>query len=313
VALRTRGEVTTSAIDQAFARGEILRTHVLRPTWHFVLPSDIRWLLDLTGPRVHQRMAPYNRHLELDARTFSRALRVLERALDNRQYLTRSELSDRLGRAGLPMVTQRLAHVMMHAELEGVICSGPRRNRKFTYALLAERAPAGQRLPRDEALATLARRFFTSHGPATIRDFVWWSGLATADATRAIEIIAASRRDAEGRTYWTTGSPPRTARRNPSVHLLPIYDEYLVAYRDREAVPHLPPQTAAARPFVTFQHALVIGGQVTGSWRLARRPEAVRLEVFPQRRLTRLEKQAIAAAAARYARFSATTIELVIG
>src|SRR5688572_10595268 len=173
---------TDDALEQAFNEGRILRTHLMRPTWHFVTPADIRWLLELTGPRVQQRMAPYNRHLELDARTFIRALQVFERSLRDHQYLTRTELSERLAGAGLPMKGQRLAHVCLEAELDGLVCSGPRRDKKFTYALLAERAPDAPRMSRDESLAALSRRFFTSHAPATVRDFVWWSGLTTADA-----------------------------------------------------------------------------------------------------------------------------------
>src|SRR5688500_17522208 len=231
LALRMR-RATDAAVERAFAAGAILRTHVMRPTWHFVTPADIRWLLALTGPRVQQRMAPYNRHFELDARTFARGLKVFERALRDHQYLTRIELSERLADAGMPMTGQRLAHLTMEAELEGVVCSGPRRGKKFTYALLAERAPDAPRLSRDEALAALTRRFFKSHGPATVRDFVWWSGLTTADARRGLEINTARREEIDGRIYWTIGPPPLAATRDHRVHLLPIYDEYIVAYRD---------------------------------------------------------------------------------
>jgi hypothetical protein len=169
-----------------------------------------------------------------------------------------------------------------------------------------------QSLSRDEALAELARRFFKSHGPATIRDFAWWSGLSTGDGRRAIEMIGARRLDAGGHTYWTSGSAPKMSRRSGGVHLLPIYDEYVVAYRDREAVPHLRPATSAQRPFVTFQHALVVDGQVVGTWRLARFAKAIHLQAYPLRPLTRSEKQAITHAASRYARFASTRVELTI-
>ena len=301
--LRLKDNAVDADVEHAFDEGRILRTHVLRPTWHFVAPADIRWLLELTGPRVQQRMTPYNRHLELDARTFARGLKTFERALRDHQYLTRIELSERLADGGMPMTGQRLAHVTMEAELEGVVCSGPRRGNKFTYALLAERAPDAPRLSRDEALAVLTRRFFKSHGPATVRDFVWWSGLTTADAKRGLEINKARREDIDGRIYWTIGPPLPAVTRDRRVHLLPIYDEYIVAYRDREAVPHTTHQTVGNRTQLTiFQHALIVDGQVAGTWRTtpARRGAAT---IVPLRRLKADERQALADAVHRYERF----------
>jgi hypothetical protein len=306
--LRLRDGIVAADIERAFQDGHILRTHVLRPTWHFVTPSDIRWLLELTGPRIQRRMAVYNGHLGLAARTFARALRVMERALRDGRFLTRGELGERLQRAGLPLTSMQLAHVAMHAEVEGVICSGPRRGKQFTYALLAERAPNASRLPRDEALAALGRRFFRSHGPATIRDFVWWSGLSTADARRSLEIIDGRREEVDGRMYWTCDREPRGAMRDHLAHLLPIYDEYVVAYRDRLAVPPRPQTTGPTKPWSTFQHALVIAGQVAGTWRLERGPQSVQLDAVSVRRVTRPERAALAQAVRRYEAFLSTPV-----
>src|SRR5688572_8572729 len=267
--LRMAKSTVADDIERAFAAGEILRTHVLRPTWHFVTPADIRWMLELTGPRVHRVVSSYARRLGMDAAVLVRGTDIFERALRDRQYLTRGELGERLRRAGLPLAGTPLALVTLHAELEGIICSGPRRGRQFTYALVAERAPEVPRLSRDEALATLSRRYFTSHGPATIRDFVWWSGLTSADAKRGLEMNKARREDVAGLTYWTIGSTPRVAGRDHFAHLLPIYDEYVVSYRDREAVPHGPSVIAPPKT-VIFRHALVVGGGIAGTWRTTR-------------------------------------------
>jgi hypothetical protein len=258
-------------------------------------------------------MASYNRRLELDARTLARGTAVIERALRDGRYLTRTELGDRLQRVGLTMTGQRLAHLVMHAELEGIICSGPRRGKQLTYALLAERAPAARRLSRDEALASLARRFFRSHGPATVPDFVWWSGLTTTDARRAIDMIRARRQEIEGLTYWAVGREPARAARAHLVHLLPIYDEYLVAYRDREAVPHGPSVVASRSGGpVTFQHAVVLAGQVMGTWRVTRRPRGVLVTVAPLRRLSGEERRALEEAAHRYGEFVSVPMELEV-
>ncbi len=167
--MRMPDGTTDADISDAFDAGRILRTHVLRPTWHFVTSADIRWMLELTGPRVQRLMASSNRTLELDARTLACGIAACERALDGHRHLTRAELSGALADAGIQAKSQRLAHIVMHAELEGVICSGPRRGKTFTYALVAERAPHAGRLDPDEALATLTFRYFRSHGPATVK------------------------------------------------------------------------------------------------------------------------------------------------
>jgi hypothetical protein len=304
LALRMPDGATDAQVQRAFDRGQILRTHVMRPTWHFVAQADIRWMQELTAPHVHRVMAPYNRRLGLDAELLGRATKILERALRDGQFLTRAELGARLAAAGIEAKTMRLAHIAMHAELECVICSGPRRGKEFTYALVGERAPRAQRLPRDEALGKLALRYFKSHGPATVRDFVWWSGLRAADAKRGLEINKAREELVDGRAYWTVDGDSTRVTRRRTVHLLPIYDEYLIAYRDREAVPH-GQSTLDAGPWgnVTFFHALVIDGQIAGTWRTARSDTRYAIDVIPTRRLAEQERRAITVAAARYERF----------
>lgn len=311
--LRTRDSITADEVEQAFTQGRILRTHVMRPTWHFVTPADIRWMLTLTAPRVQRAMAVYNRNQELDARTLSRGTAVFERVLRDGHFLTRLELGERLRRAGLSLAGMRLALLTMHAELEGVVCSGPRRGKQFTYALLEERAPKARVLERDEAVGELCRRFLRSHGPATVRDFVWWSGLLTADAKRGLEIAKARHTAADGLVYWDLEERPSGDPREALVSLLPIYDEYLVAYRDRVAVPHGPSavQSGAGVP-VRFLHALVVGGQVAGTWRTARASGSVTLEVALLRRLSSRERKALTAEVDRYARFSGTAVTLSV-
>lgn len=302
--LRMRAAATDAAIERAFDDGKILRTHVLRPTWHFVTPADIRWMLELTAPHIHRAMASYNRRLELDTATLHRAIQVFERALRDGRDLTRAELAAELERAGLIARGQRLAHLVAHAELEGVVCSGPRRGKQFTYALLAERAPTARSLPHDEALAELTLRFFRSHGPATIRDCNWWSGLTTAHIKRGLEMNRARAVENDGRTYWTIARAGRGNSAGAAVHLLPIYDEYLVAYRDREAVPHGPMTiTTESRAKVMFLHALVINGEIAGTWKPRLDANGVSVEVTSLRRLTASDRPGIAAATARYSKF----------
>lgn len=296
LALRMAQRTTDAAIDRAFDRGDILRTHVLRPTWHFVAPADIRWMLELTAPHVHRAMSTYHRQNGIDA-LLTRAASIFERALGDGHPLTRAELGAHLERAGIGVKGTQLALLAMYAEFEGVMCSGPRRGKQITYALLANRAPQARVLPRDEALAELARRYFKSHGPATIRDFVWWSGLKTADAKRGLEMNRARSHEVEGLTYWTVGRRTPESASSGTVHLLPIYDEFLVSYRDRAAVPH------AAYALGNFWHALVAGGTVAGTWRTARTSGGLTMKVTTLRPLTRTERSGLAKAVERYARF----------
>jgi len=304
IGLRLHDGASNAQLERAFDQGKILRTHVMRPTWHFVTPADIGWMQALTGPRVQRLAAHYNRRLELDTRTLTRATAVIERALRDRQFLTRTELGERLGQARMAMLGQRLAQLMMHAELEAVVCSGPRRDKHFTYALVAERARPVPALSRDEALARLCRRYFSSHGPATIRDFVWWSGLTTGDAKRGLEMTRARREQMDGLDYWTVGSHRYKETRDDLAYLLPIYDEYLIAYRDRGAVPHGPGVIrSGTRNAVTFQHAAIVRGQVAGSWKVARQGNAIRITLTLLRPVTRIESRALDRAVARYERF----------
>ena len=302
IGVRMRTGATRTHVERAFDDGRILRTHVMRPTWHVVARDDIRWMQALTAPRVQRIAAGYNRRLELDARTLARAIRIFERVLRDGHPCTRAELASALERNGLPIRGQRLAHVAMHAELEAVICSGPRRGKHVTYALVAERAPNASLLERDEALATLSRRFFSSHGPATIRDFVWWSGLTSADAKRGLEINRATAKEIDGLVYWTVGPAPRAPVRKRKAHLLPIYDEYLVAYRDRVAVPHWPAGTTPGRGILSYQHTVVVDGQVVGTWRPAAGGGVAVVELRP---LNARERRAVREAVARYAAFVA--------
>ena len=301
LAVRLGPDSTDSEIEAAFTEGSILRTHVMRPTWHFVPAEDIGWMQQLTAPRVRTAMSSYLRHHGMDAKLLTRSATIIARALEGGAFLTRPELGQRLARARITLTSMQLSFVVMHAEIEGIICSGPRRAKQFTYALINQRAPHQRRLQGDEALAELTRRFLASHGPATVRDYVWWSGLKTVDARRGLQIVGAKGFEQDGVSYWSTESKGR--RSASGVHLLPIYDEYLVSYRDRVAVPHGPSLIGRGSTAVSFRHALVIDGQVAGTWRPEPKNGETVLVVTAMRRLVRPERDGIETAAARYGQF----------
>lgn len=203
---RTRGAIA-STVDRLFDDGAILRTHVLRPTWHFVLPGDIRWLLALTAPRIRAGLAGRLRALELDAATITRAETAITTALGGGRRLTRPELGEVLRATGIAPDGQRLPHLIMAAELDALIVSGPRRRREFTYALFDERVPSAPALDREQALCRLAHHYFRSRGPAQVQDLAWWAGLTLAEAARGAAGAEAATPDAPA-----AGTPAPSAR-----------------------------------------------------------------------------------------------------
>jgi hypothetical protein len=311
IGLRLPHTATAAMVQQALDDGRILRTHVLRPTWHFVTAGDIRWMLALTAPHVQRRAATYYRHLGLDQSVRRRGARVIEQALASGEHRTRAELGSALARARLPLTGVRLAMMTVHTELEGIVCSGRHRGVHPTYALLSERARPAAPFSRDEALAELSRRYLRSHAPVTIRDFVWWSGLSSADARRGFAAVAARQERIADHVYWslddsTQGkssnrqiapSSNSTRLRSTRVHLLPFYDEYLVAYRDLHAVPR-PPSTWGVLP-----QAVIAKGQVAGTWKVVRQRDSVTIQITHGRAMSRSEKGSLSRAAERYSRF----------
>ncbi|MDQ2904103.1 MAG: winged helix DNA-binding domain-containing protein [Chloroflexota bacterium] len=300
---------TDDDIEYAFASGAILRTHVMRPTWHFVAPADIRWMLALTAPRVNAGNASRYRQLELDDSVFLRSNAALVRALQGGKQLTRLELVSVLQQAGITTDKDdvgRFTHIIMRAELDGLVCSGARQGKQFTYALLDERVPQARPFDHDEALATLTSRYFISHGPATVQDFVWWSGLTVAEARAGLAMVKSQlvHEVVDGQTYWFSSSMPPAEDLSQTAHLLPNFDEYTVGYRDRGAVfdaSHT--NKVNFRGNILFSHAIVLDGQVAGTWRRTLNKDAVTITSHLFTPLNSDEIRAVTAAANHYGAF----------
>jgi hypothetical protein len=293
---------TADDIEQAFTEGRILRTHVMRPTWHFVTPADIRWLLELTAPRVHALNAYMYRKLELDEALLKRSGEVMAKALSGGAYLTRAELGDALKQAGIAADGMRLGYIVHYAELERLVCSGPRRGKQFTYALLDERAPQAKSLPRDEALAELVKRFFTSHGPATPKDFSWWSGLSVADARAGLEMLKGqlTQEIVNGKEYSFSASMALDVNMPSTAFLLPTYDEFLVGY---SAFDQSRRGGQEGGKNLVFDSIIVSGGEIIGSWKRVFNRGNVVVEFAPFRPFTPAETEAVEAAAQHFGRF----------
>jgi hypothetical protein len=300
-----------STIDSAFAAGTILRTHVLRPTWHFVSPADIRWMLALSKTRVSAAMASYTRRFELDATVFRRSQRAIAQALRGGVPLTRQELKAVLQRAGInPGSIQRLARIVIQAELDAVICSGPARGSQSTYVLFEERVPASRPIARDQALAELARRYFTSHGPAQLRDFAWWAGLTLGDARAGLAMVERDlvQDTVDGRTYWLSSST-RPHSRSRAAYLLPLYDEYLIAYKDRSAALDASRwlRVFSRNPFTA---PVVVNGQVVGGWKQSLAKGTMVVRIMPFTAIAKRDAAAIEDAVRSYGDFLGRDPEL---
>jgi hypothetical protein len=306
LAQRSTG-IGDAVVQRLVDEGVILRTHVLRPTWHFVAPADIVWMQALTAPRVRGAMAYYDRKLGLDDALFATTNRLLTDALRGGEQLTRAELAVVLGKAGIEASGQRLGHIVMRAELDALICNGAMRGKQHTYALLSERAPDALRLSPDEALAELTRRYFISHGPATTKDFMWWSSLTATQVKRGLELAGSQlvREEIGGRVYWSgLAAPVAAPEASPALHLLQTYDEYVVSYTESKDVFDVTGGARAAiSPPARFSGVIVLDSQVVGTWRRTLARRAVTIETDLVVALDDTQARALAAAAAHFGQF----------
>lgn len=292
-----------SEFTAAFSKGEILRTHVMRPTWHFVASEDIGWLQDLTWDRLRRSLGYYFKRLELDPEILRRACDIIQKALEGGNHLTRTEVSERLTAEKIDVHDGvRLAHILIYAEGESIICSGIPKGKQQTYALLSERALHLRRLTREEALAELTQRYFTSHGPAAVADYAWWAGLTKTEAMAAVASVEQTLEHWQlgDTTYWFADTGP-VLPPDSSAHLLPNYDEYVVAYANRDFL--FNPNDAEfldSRQNPLFNHVLILDGMICGTWRKTERRNSITIDVTVFRQLSATEKTLVRRAAERY-------------
>ncbi|NVO11843.1 MAG: winged helix DNA-binding domain-containing protein [Bacteroidales bacterium] len=292
---------TIETIEKAIDQGEILRTHLLRPTWHFVSADDIYWMLELTAPKIKASLKLRHQGLELTESLIAKSNELIQKALLGGNHLTREEIVAILQNAKIATDENRTSHILMRAELDGIICSGATKNKKQTYALLSERVPKSENLTREESLKRIASRYFASRFPATLQDFVWWSGLSVSDARNALEMVKSSfiSEKIGLETYWFTNSFSIPKDYNNSTYLLPAFDEFLISYKDRSA--SLPSENfkKAVSDNGIFRPIIVVNGQIIGIWKRTIKGEKIIVETDlfrPQSKSIKnlIEKKAIA-------------------
>lgn len=309
IGLRMRNAIQAD-IEQAIADKTIVRTWPMRGTLHFVAPADVRWMLELLTPRIIAGSQRRFQQFGLDDAIFARSKELLTSALQGGKQLTRNAMYQVLEAGGIAAANQRGLHILGRLAQDGIICFGARKGKQPTFALLDEWVPAAKTLERDEALAELARRYFTSHGPATPQDFGWWSGLTAADARAGLEMVRSEfiQEVIDGRAFWLSASVPTPKVASPAAYLLPAYDEYTVAYKDRSAL--LDPRHAQQAGSSILGPTIAVDGQIVGTWKRTLKKETVIITPSLFTPLSKAKYQALAEAAHRYGAFLDMTVTL---
>jgi hypothetical protein len=316
VSLRSKN-LSNSSLDQSFGEGKILRTHVLRPTWHFVTPADIRWMLQLTAPHIRVQVFHWYRSLGLTDEVFTKTDAVLTEALKCGKQLTRSNLDELLKQSGINVGLNnlRLTFIMLHAEIEGIICSGALQGKEHTYALLDERVPKTKLLTHDGASAELTGRYFRSHGPATVKDYTWWSSLPVAEAKHGIEMVGSELRREKigGQDSWFFAPEDVNQFSIDTSYILPNFDEYIIGYSDRSAIfDESYASGLDARHSPLFQHTIVMDGRIAGTWKRTLQKSKAIVFVKPFVKLDNSKQESLRKAVTGYGRFMDLHTELVM-
>ncbi len=296
--------LTEEQVEEAFNRGDIIRTHLMRPTWHFVSADDVYWMLKLSAKQIKSAMKSRNRELELTGKVFGKSQEIIVKQLEGNRSLSRDEINTQLNQAGITTNDNRLSHILMEAEIDGIICSGGIRGKKQTHALLSERVPVKKEISEEEAVALLAKKYFTSHGPATLADFTWWSGLPVTQARKAIEM---NKNDIfseviENEQYWFSDRAINI-QSTDSAWLLPAFDEYLIAYKNRSAIITREEHAKAISKQGMFWPVIVVNGQISGLWKRTIKNDTVLIETEQFRPHSNREKQLIEKASEAFAYF----------
>lgn len=313
-AIGTRIEnYTSQKIEHAIAKGELVRSWVMRGTLHITSTEDIGWMLDLLAPRIIQASAGRNRQLELDDSTFHKSHGLLWKKLQGGQSYTRNELAEIYEGVGISPKGQRLYHMLHRAALEKLICFGPLKEKQQTFVLFDNHVKTSSEKSRGEALNELAKRYFQSHGPATLNDFTWWSGLTKTDARKGLESIKTllQNETIDGEAYYFSSFEEKSPDANETTFLLPAFDEYVIAYRDRKAMLTGKNSRQVISTNGIFYPVIVYRGEVIGTWRRTIKKNQVIVELKPFEKLTKLQASGITQTAESFAGFVEKSLVLL--
>ena len=295
---------TDAAVEQALIERRIVRTWAVRGTLHMLVAEDLRWLVALLGQRLIASGARRYRELELDAPTLARSADLIAEHLSDGKSHSRTAILTMLHQHHISTAGQRAPHILQHAALRGLICQTNTVRNTPNYVAVDDALPHGKPMSPEEAVAELARRYFTSHGPATLNDFAWWSGLKVSDARAGIAANRAHLDEARihDEAHWF--APLQQAvTPQPRVHLLPGFDEYLLGYQRREDV--IPRQHHAhwTHGNGMFTPLFVIDGRIAGRWKRTTTRNKITLDATSIHKLSSQDVTALHEAADQYGQF----------
>ena len=304
IGLRLQG-ITEADVEKAVEARTIARTWPMRGTLHFVPPADLHWMVSLMAPRIISGAAKRYRDLELDDKVFSKSRKVLIKALEGGRQITRSAAYELLESEKIRADGQRGIHILSRFAMEGLLCFGPRDGKQFTFVLLEEWIPNGRKLAREEALARIAKKYFTGHGPATLKDFSWWTGLPITEARKALEMV---RNEFESVTvddqeFWFVPNGNLPSDKPETVFLLPGFDEFMLGYTNRDAMVEKEFRKRMAPGNGMFSATVVVNGKVEGTWKREIKKDKVSVQFQPFRSFSAKVKAAAKRESKRYANF----------
>lgn len=304
--LRIKG-INDADVMSDFNSGKIIRTHILRPTWHWVAPRDLKWMLKLSAPRVQAFNAFMYRKMRLDTKKLNKCADIIMKLLEGKQYKTRTDIKNELAKHKLKGDTVWLSCAVMYAELEALICSGPRVGKQFTYALLDERITKHDTYDEDDALAELTKRYFTMRGPATVHDYAWWSGLTITQCKKGIAMLGSKFKQTEidGKNYiYPKTVAPKDMDKLQTTYLMPDYDEYGISYKDRSALKddRIDQKTMKDNSNM-WSHWLILNGMIAGTWERIEEKDKVTAKVHPLVKLSKKDEAQVNQAVKKYEKF----------
>lgn len=313
-AIGSRCDASEKCIEETINSAKIIRTHILRPTWHLVSSEDIYWMLDLSGPQVKRIILSETRKYGYDEKEFEKINLALEKILAGNNHLTRDEIMKEL-------YVKKLSDdyslspvlIMMYAELEGLVCNGKMKGKQTTYALLEERVSRpSTKLTKEEALVKLAKRYFESHGPATLLDFSWWSGFSPTTVKTVINSIETELNSitVNNQKYWYGTDLPVPDNFSESVHFLPAFDEILIAYKTREVSIVLEHQPNAFTKNGIFKPVILENGKVIGTWKRTIKKDHAKIETQFFSAINNIKKSAIFEAVKPFENYLETKVSI---
>lgn len=313
VGLRLK-EATEKVVEDALNNGDIIRTHVMRPTWHLVSADDIYWMLDLTSSRIKSSMKSRDKELELTPAVYGKSNDIIGKALAGGKHLLRKELIAELELAKIATANNRASHLFLRAELDGIICSGMIRGKNLTYALLEQRVPGKKKFSREESLGKLARKYFSSRFPATIEDFSWWSGLSLTDSRKAFEVVKSDfiSEKIKDKFYICPASYKASRKRPDNVFILPAFDEFVISYKVRDEIFGKNIKKKAVSNNGIFRPVIVLNGQITGIWKRSVKNDEVIVETELYTKFSKFQKKLTESVFENYAKFLNKKLKLIL-